>query len=169
MDRLEFAATYEVEGDTLSGIVHVFGTKATKGGITHQFDPKAFEDSMAGAIAFYGHDQNKPLARPELIIDGGQLRYRMTLGHQSYADDLRENISAGLMDKMSFGVIPEQWQDRRTAEGPVRYHTKSRLFDISPVSIPAFEGTNALLHSRGIESRASQLVRARARVQEGIR
>ena len=171
MDRLEFAATYDVEGDTLSGIVHVFGTKARKGGIVHTFSATAFDDDIASGnvLAFYAHDQSRPLARPQLEVKDGKLHYRMTLGHQSYAEDLRENIAAGLMDKMSFGVLPDKWTDEHGSGGPVRRHTRAKLFDISPVSIPAFDGTSALLHSRDIGSRASQLIRARARVMEGFR
>jgi HK97 family phage prohead protease len=94
----------------------------------------------------------------------------MTLGHQSYADDLRENVAHKLMDKMSFGVYPEKWKDSKDASGAtVRTHTSAALFDISPVTLPAFTGTSALLHSRGLESRESQLIRARARANGGTR
>ena len=169
MERLEFGATYEVEGNTLSGVVHVFGTKTYRDGRYHVFAPEAFAGSIKDGtpLAFYSHDQSKPLARPALSVEGGKLHYSMTLGQQSYAMDLRENVSAGLMDKMSFGVHPLKWSDEHTKEGIVRTHTEAGLFDISPVALPAFEGTGAQLHSADPDDRRREAARARARVTGG--
>lgn len=164
MERLEFAATYDLEGDTLSGVVHVFGERTMRGGMLHEFAPTAFGKSKP--LAFYSHDQAKPLARPALEVRDGKLFYSMTLGHQSYAEDLRENVAAGLMDKMSFGVYPRKWKDERSPEGQVvRVHTQSDLFDISPVALPAFAGTEAMLHAAD-DQRRVEMARARHRVME---
>ncbi len=171
METLEFAATFQGEGDTLSGVVHVFGTETRRGNVVHTFAAGAFDDSIASGrpTAFYSHDTSKPLAKPSLAINGGKLEYSMTLGHQSYANDLRENVAAGLMSKMSFGIHPQKWTDTRNKDGSItRTHTQSGLFDISPVSIPAFEGTGSLLHSGSPDDRARQAARARARVAGGI-
>lgn len=163
MDRLTFAADYAMEGDTLSGVVHVFGTRTLRDGLLHEFAPTAF--GKAQPLAFYSHDTTKPLAHPSIAIEDGKLHFSMTLGHQSYAEDLRENQRLGLMRSMSFGVTPLKWKDTRTPEGIVRTHTKSALFDISPVAMPAFEGTTAQLHSSETgESVRSQAIRARHRV-----
>lgn len=170
MDVLEFDATFESEGDTLAGVVHVFGTRTLRDGKYHRFDEHAFDASLPNAMAFYGHDKNKPLAKPSLAIDGGKLTYRMTLGHQSYAEDLRENVKSGLMDKMSFGVYPEKWNDVREKDGTTtRNYTQAHLYDISPVAIPAFEGTVAGLFSDDPDARRREAARARWRVMEGKR
>lgn len=170
MDLLQFAATYDISGDTLSGVVHAFGTRTYRGGVFHEFDAGAFERSIrrGGVLAFYSHDQSKPLARPALEVRDGKLHYAMDLGHQSYAEDLRQNVAMGLMDKMSFGVFPVKWKDTRADDGSVtRLHTQSDLFDISPVALPAFTGTDAMLHA-GVDDLRIVKARARARVQEAL-
>jgi HK97 family phage prohead protease len=166
MDRETYAATYELEGDTLSGVVHVFGTRTAREGVLHEYAPTAFGRSKP--MAFYAHDTAKPLARPEIEIVDGKLHYKMTLGHQSYAEDLRQNVATGLMTEMSFGVNPIKWKDTRTPEGTVRLFTSADLFDISPVVRGAFTGTKALLHSADSpETARSQAVKARHRARKG--
>lgn len=157
-----------MEGDTLSGVVHVFGTRTLRDGVYHEFAPTAFGKSLGKALGFYSHDTDKPLARPTLSITDGKLHYSMVLGHQSYAEDLRENVRLGLMDKMSFGVFPAKWKDQRQDDGSVvRTHTASTLYDISPVAMPAFEGTVAALHSdQPGDNRRELMARARARVSQ---
>jgi HK97 family phage prohead protease len=167
MNDLTFAAEYAIDGDTLSGVVHVFGTRTLRDGLLHEFSPDAFGKSKP--TAFYSHDTAKPLGKPKIDIADGKMTFSLTLGHQSYANDLRENLAAGLMDKMSFGVRPVAWTDTKTRSGMVRLHTKSDLFDISPVTIPAFEGTGSQLHSGSPDDRAREAARARARVAGGKR
>jgi HK97 family phage prohead protease len=167
MDRLEFAATYDIEGDTLSGVAHVFGERTMREGRLVEFSPTAFGKSLARAMAFYSHDTSKPLARPRLEVRDGRLHYSMTLGHQSYAEDLRINVRDRLMDRMSFGVTPRRWSDSRDDKGAVvRTYTAADLFDISPVALPAFAGTEAMLHEAA-DDRREQMARARFRVLEG--
>lgn len=170
---LDFAADATVEGDTLSGVVHVFGQRAMKAGQVHRFDARAFDASIArGDIyGFDQHDTTRPLASLGsgtlvLEVKGGKLHYSMTLGHQTYAEDLRENVRLGLVKSMSFGVRPQAWKLARDPDGVmVRNHTQADLFEISPVTIPAYsEGTSAQLHSAGGEWSRSQITRARARV-----
>jgi Escherichia/Staphylococcus phage prohead protease len=177
MDRLTFAASGELEGDTLRGVAHVFGERTPLGGILQEFAPTAFDRSLrkANVYAFYAHDRTRPLAAKaagtlRVGVTEGKLTYEMDLGGQSYAADLRENVKAGLMTSMSFGVFPGKWEMRKGPDGmPVRYHTVSDLFEISPVALPAFAGTDAQLHSVAAESNQSRLIRARARVAEAYR
>lgn len=164
MDRLTFDADYSLDGNTLSGVVHVFGTRTKRDGRLHEFAPTAFGDSKP--VAFYSHDTSKPLAIPDISIRDGAMHFSMTLGTQSYADDLRENQRLGLMQSMSFGVNPVKWVDRREGGQIVRTYTQADLFDISPVSLPAFTGTSALLHSAGSgESARSSAIKARHRAR----
>ena len=172
MDTFTFDATGELDGTRLSGVVHVFGTRTVRAGVTHEFDPGAFDKSLADSdvFAFYSHDTSKPLASRlagslELEVRDGKLHYQFDTGAQSYAQDLRVNVAAGLMRSMSFGVLPRKWEMR----AGVKVHTEASLFDVSPVTIPAFGETSAQLHSSPVEWSRSQAVRARARVQESRR
>ena len=168
MDYLEFAAEHSIEGNTLSGVVHVFGTtsKSVQKGSYHRFEPTAFDDSIKSGrvLAFYAHDTSKPLAKPSLSIQDGKLHYSLTLGSQSYANDLRENMANGLMNSMSFGVTSGKYRTERNPDGSVtRVHSRANLYDISPVAQGDFEGTEALLHSATADRRAD-MARARFRV-----
>lgn len=171
MDTIEFAATFEGQGDTLSGVVHVFGTRTYKYGRAMEFEPGAFDRSIAAGeiTAFYSHDQSKPLAKPSLEVRNGALHFSMELGHQSYAEDLRENRRMGLMNKMSFGIRKDgaKFTDVRERGETVRRFRDVAVYDISPVVIPAFEGT--LIHSGSPDDRAREAARARARVLGGTR
>jgi len=150
MDTLEFATDFTMEGDTLHGIVHVFGTRALRDGLLHEMAPTAFDKAIKSKaiLAFYSHDKAKPLGKPSLEIRDGALHYGLALGHQSYAQDLRENMAQGLMNHMSFGMFARKWEDIRQRNGSiVRVHTDSDVYDISPVSMPAFSGTAAMLNA----------------------
>jgi HK97 family phage prohead protease len=167
---LTFAATGEISGNRLSGVAHVFGTKATIAGVSHIFSEDAF-DLGRNVYAFYHHDASRPLASTDtgslvLAVKGGKLHYSMELGDQSYAQDLRANVAQGLMGHMSFGVNPRKWE--MTKDG-ARLHTAADLFEVSPVTMPAFDKTSAQLHSAPAEWSRSQAVRARARVAEMYR
>lgn len=173
MDRLTFEAAYALDGNTLSGVAHVFGTTAIKGGTRQRFAAEAFNKSIREhtPMAFYSHDTSKPLASMEtgtlkLSVRDSRLYFEMELGDQSYAEDLRKNHAAGLMRGMSFGVLPVKSELRRDKDGPYRFHTESGLYDISPVAIPAFDGTEAQLHSADLaDDRRDVLIRARHRAR----
>jgi phage head maturation protease len=73
------------------------------------------------------------------------------------------------MDKMSFGVFPAKWKDARQDDGSVvRTHTAATLYDISPVAMPAFEGTKAQLHDQAGDNRRELMARARVRVTQEV-
>ncbi len=149
MDRLEFATDFTMEGDTLHGTVHVFGTRTLRDGMFHEMSPTVFDKSIKSGsiVAYYAHDTAKPLARPRLQVKDGKLEYSLILGGQSYAHDLRENMAQGVMNYMSFGMMPKNWEDSRQRNGAiVRLHTEADVYDISPVSMPAFGGTAAMLN-----------------------
>lgn len=166
MDRFTFRADYALEGNTLTGVAYVFGTRGVNGGVTHEFDPHAFDKSIAGGevVAFYAHDVSKPLARPSLAILDGKLHVGLDLGHQSYAEDLRENMRLGLMNELSIGVRQHKYETRRTKDGIVRYHHEADMFDISTVVKGGMPDTQAVLHSAHIGlSDRERRIRALAR------
>jgi hypothetical protein len=77
-------------------------------------------------------------------------------------------IERGDLSEMSFGINPGKATTGKAPDGkPMTTYTDvDTLLDISPVSLPAFEGTSIQLHSAADpESVASQTVKARHRAR----
>jgi len=176
---LTFASTAAIEGNRLNGIAHVFGQRADMGSHFEEMGVDAFAEALktSDPRAFMEHDRSKLLGRASAgtlrvgteTVDGKQvLAYSIDLPNTTYANDLRELVTRGDLSESSFGFLPGEFAWSKTPDGlRVRTHTKVKeLIDVSPVAMPAFEGTSLQLHSRAFdgESIGSQLVRARARV-----
>lgn len=112
------------------------------------------EDVLANSDvrALINHNENQILGRSskgtlELSIDETGLKYRFELNtNLSYAKDLLINLREGNIDQSSFAftISPEgeQWVID-TDDSIVRNITSiSRLYDVSPVTYPAYENSN---------------------------
>jgi len=110
---------------------------------------------QADIRALMNHDPNYVLGRNK----AGTLRLREDdLGlaiendppNTTWARDLLESMKRGDVDQMSFGfqVVKEKW-DRPTSEGllPTRTLQEVKLFDVSVVTFPAYQGTEASVRS----------------------
>lgn len=176
---VQFASTSKIEGNTLTGVAHVFGEMADVGGHYEAFSTEAFNEALktSDPRAFLEHDRSKLLGRASSgtlrvaieKVDGKQvLAYSIDLPNTSYANDLRELVARGDLNESSFGFIPGEATWSKADDGRrVRTHTSAReLVDVSPVAMPAFGGTSVQVHSRSYaESLGSQLVRARNRAR----
>ena len=118
------------------------------------------EEIMPGALdnilnddvrALFNHDPNMVLARSvngegtlQLMVDETGLKYRYETPNVSYAEDLTENIRLGNVSQSSFGFsIDEQEWIERDGELPLRQITSlKRLYDVSPVTYPAYQDTS---------------------------
>lgn len=177
MERVTFAADGALEGNTLSGIAYAFGEQTLRGDQWWTFDRHAFDKALrkSDVRAFVNHNQDLLLGRQKSgtvkvkATDQG-LQYAIDLPDTSYAQDLKALVARGDLTEMSFGV---ELGDFLISKGPggrqLYTHTNvASIFDISPVAMPAFEGTSVALHSAtGSESRAGQLIRARHRAIYG--
>lgn len=178
MDRLYAECRAEVQGDRLSGHAAVFGTLAR---IRNGYE--AVERSAVDAVldrsdvrALVNHDPSKVLARQsagtlKLATDESGLYFEIpNLPDTSYARDLRESVARGDIDGASFGFAPGKVRRSTAPDGrQVRTHVElGRLFDVSPVTFPAYEGTDlALRHmefTRPPADLADQLIRIRHRL-----
>lgn len=104
-------------------------------------------------MALFNHDQNQILARTgaglELWTDDTGLKYRFSLGEQSYAQDLAISIRDGLVSQSSFAFSIESDSWDTTEEGRDRRTIQQvRLHDISPVVTPASPTTTATIRSQ---------------------
>jgi hypothetical protein len=151
------------------------------GHIFESLAPGAFDAALAksDARAFLQHDHTKLLGRQSagtlrLSATKEGLAYELDLPNTSYANDMKDLISRGDLTEMSFGFIPGEYkwasmktgQFQKAAKGTKhRIHTSIKeLIDISPVAMPAFEGTSIELRSEqnNNESIRSQLIKIRA-------
>ena len=120
------------------------------GGFREQVSERAFEGVMNDqVVALINHDMNYPLSRTDngslqLSVDSKGLRYSFDVPEGlSYGNDLLINLKSGNIYESSFGFIVEEDSWERKDGQPIRTIEKvSRLIDVSPVTIPAYKGTN---------------------------
>ncbi len=113
-------------------------------------------------VALWGHLEEYPLARRsagnlEVSEDENGLKAEIHPDDTSYARDLITSIDSGTVQHMSFGfrTIEDAWE---TVDGEmVRELIEVQLFDVSPVTTPAYPQTDvavrSLLHHEGAEDR----------------
>jgi HK97 family phage prohead protease len=97
--------------------------------------------------ALFNHDANYVLGRNKaktlrLNEDEIGLHIEIDPPQTSWANDLTESIRRGDISQMSFGFIVEadEWQHHKGKDS-IRTLTKVQLFDVSPVTYPAYPQT----------------------------
>ena len=133
------AAVFDSLSETLGGIFP-FKEIVRKG---------AFNESIGkdDIRALFNHDPNYVLGRNragtlELVEDEVGLRVRITPPDTSWARDLQASIRRGDITQMSIGFIVEE--DKWSTENGMdtREIRKVQLFDVSPVTFPAYTATD---------------------------
>lgn len=147
------------------GHAAVFNTDTEIGGyFVERVAPGAFKRAVAedDVRSLFNHDANFVLGRTKagtLILreDDTGLMTETIPPDTQFARDLQISIARGDISQMSFGfrVKGEAWEERSDGKW-LRTITDVELFDISPVTFPAYPTTdvglrslNALLESRG--------------------
>lgn len=145
----------EDESKSIIGHAAVFNSLSENlGGFRESIQVGAFDDVLDNDVrALFNHDSNQVLGRTKsgtlrLSVDEKGLRYEITPPNTSVANDLIELLQRGDVDQSSFGFIVDEdkWEER---DGEMyRTITKvKRLFDISPVTYPAYPDTDAAKRS----------------------
>jgi HK97 family phage prohead protease len=133
------AAVFDSWSETLGGIFP-FKEKVHKG---------AFAESIGkdDIRALFNHDPNYVLGRNragtlELVEDDVGLRVRITPPDTSWARDITTSIRRGDISQMSIGFVVEddEWSSKDGID--TRELKKVRLFDVSPVTFPAYTATD---------------------------
>ena len=133
------AAAFDSWSETLGGIFP-FKEKVRKG---------AFAESIGrdDIRALFNHDPNYVLGRNragtlELEEDDVGLRVRITPPDTSWARDITTSIRRGDISQMSIGFVVEddEWSSKDGID--TRELKKVRLFDVSPVTFPAYTATD---------------------------
>lgn len=162
----------EIEGrKKLEGYAAMFGmVSGDLGGFREQIAPGAFKRSIndkADVRALWNHDPNFVLGRSQsdtlaLSEDDKGLKVTITPPNTQWANDLMVSIERGDVSQMSFGfrVVKDSWQtdDRQN----LRTLEEVDLFDVSPVTFPAYPQTSiqtrSILQNAGLDFDAIQRV-----------
>lgn len=149
------------EGGTpvLTGYAAIFNALSEDlGGFREVIRPGAFTDTLArrdDVRALFNHDPNMILGRTSngrLVLSEDERGLSMTLmlPNTTYANDLRESIRLRDVTQMSFGFIVRKENQRRDANdtGFLRELLQVDLFDVSPVTYPAYPSTTVSTRMR---------------------
>lgn len=127
------------------------------GSFIERIAPGAFAESIAkpdDVRALINHDPNLILARNlagtlALREDGHGLLTEIDPPKTSYAADLLESTRRGDISQMSFGfeTIEDKWTRGENGAPDIRTLLKVRLFDVSPVTFPAYPDTEVAVRS----------------------
>tara|TARA_R100000781_G_scaffold26759_2_gene19854 strand:- start:8787 stop:9569 length:783 start_codon:yes stop_codon:yes gene_type:complete len=135
------------------GHAAVFNTLSEDlGGFREKINPDAFNNVLENDVrAFFNHDPNHLLARVSsgtlrLSVDEKGLRYEFDLPDTSTGRDLLVSMERGDINQSSFAftIDSDSW-DKSDDGMDIRTINKvKRLYDVSPVSIPAYPAANDL-------------------------
>ena len=158
-------------GNTLEGYAAIFGAEADIYGLfREQIAPGAFDKTIreSDVRALFNHDPSLVLGRTKagtlrLETDDRGLRYEIDLPNTQTARDLWTLVDRGDVSQSSFAfeavLGKEEWQG---GDPPLRILREVRLWDVSPVTYPAYEATvvqaRALLAARELRGVASELL-----------
>jgi HK97 family phage prohead protease len=141
----------------ITGHAAVFNQRSLDlGGFYEIIAPGAFANTIktADVRALFNHDANFILGRTksrtlELSEDEKGLSVRISPPDSIWANDLLESIKRGDIDQMSFGFsVSEAGQKWQRSGGEVlRTLLAVELFDVSPVTYPAYPQTDVSARS----------------------
>jgi HK97 family phage prohead protease len=134
--------------------------------------PGAFDGVLGDDVrALFNHDPNMILARSKngegslrIGTDETGLFYEFDAPNTRAGDDLLESIRRGDVDQSSFAFRVdsegEEWAERQDGDGPIIYERTikkvSRLFDVSPVTYPAYPDATVALRSLEAHAKRSE-------------
>jgi uncharacterized protein len=147
--RLDF----ENKQPRIIGYAAVFGQRTKLwDGFYEEVAPGAFRNAIPrdDVRALINHDPNLLLGRTKagtltLSEDDHGLRYEINPPDTSYSKDLQVSLKRKDINQSSFGFNIVEYDERRDKETGDRTVTlkEVRLFDVSPVTFPAYPGTEA--------------------------
>lgn len=166
-ELVELRASAENESIAFGGHAALFGKRTWIGppkfGFWESVRPGAFRKTIreSDIRMLFNHDPTLPLARNTISDGPGSLRLKedkvglLTEANwtpTTYARDLATNVGAGVVNQMSFAfqAIREDWSTDADSGEDSRELVEARLFDVSPVTFPAYPDTDAALRGFGM-------------------
>jgi HK97 family phage prohead protease len=167
--RFLAAESPTASGRTISGWASRFNSRSENLGSKERpvfeiITPGAFDDVLKDdVIAAWNHDESRILARSnngvgslKLSVDENGLHYSFTAPDTTTGNDVLESIKRGDVNASSFAFVVASGGDSYTIEpdgSRLRTITKiGKLYDISPVTRPAYSATTVSARSLSGES-----------------
>lgn len=163
IERRAIAAEFRVEGEEapkIIGYAAKFDTLSEEmWGFREKIDKGAFADALkdSDVRALFNHDPNIVLGRNKsgtlvMVEDDIGLRYEITPPDTQTARDLVESIRRGDISQSSFAFAMrnggvEEWQELPDGKAIRTIKKVARLYDISPVTYPAYPDTESGVRS----------------------
>ena len=141
--------------DVVIGHAAVFNSLSEDlGGFRERIEPGAFDDVLDNDVrAYFNHDPNFLLGRVSagtlrLGVDEKGLRYELDIPDTTAGRDLKENMRLGNITQSSFaftlGRDGDSWERNEEGNDIRIIHKVNRLYDVSPVSLPAYPSADNL-------------------------
>jgi HK97 family phage prohead protease len=156
------AAKNSKGGDMIAGYATKFTPALSDdlGGFFECIDPHAFDECLASnpdVRGLWNHDANHVLGRTiagtlRLSVDSTGLAYEIDPPATNMAKDLMISMDRGDVTQSSFGFycIDDTWEDRNGKV--IRTVLKADLFDVSPVTYPAYPDATAGVRDLALRS-----------------
>lgn len=179
LDAAQFELRADSDGRTMVGYPIVFNRwteingwegqfleRIAPGAVTRTLDRHR---DMVKVLFNHGMDPSigeKPLGRATVMeADDHGVYVEVPLARTSYNEDIAELLRTGVLDGMSFrfSVVQEEWDDnpKRSDTNPDRLPERTvkelRLYELGPVTFPAYSATSVGVRSR----QAYELIRDR--------
>lgn len=157
----------------IAGYAAVFydGTEATEyelwPGLRERVAPTAFNNAIAqnaDVLGLFNHNSSLVLGRTKpgtmrLSVDSKGLRYEIDPGETTVAKDLMVNLERKEVTGSSFGFIADEVKWTRGKDFDIRELISVQLFDVGPVTFPAYAGTDAGVRGGAVRAIDSEQVR----------
>ena len=153
----EFRVEQREDGKKLiRGHAAVFNSETDLGWFRERIAPGAFTESIGkdDVRALFNHDENFILGRNTagtltMREDEQGLYVEIDPPDTQVARDLVTSIERGDISQMSFGfqTIKDSWETEENAAKDLRTLEKVKLWDVSPVTFPAYQETDVAVRS----------------------
>ncbi|MGP4038338.1 HK97 family phage prohead protease [Gracilibacillus sp. D59] len=159
----------EGESPKITGYAAVFNSKTTIGDFFEEIiEPGAFSQALSennDVRALFNHNWDNVLGRSKsgtlsLEEDDRGLKFEIELPNTSLGRDLAESMERGDINQCSFGFFATEETWDYSVEPALRTIHEVELFEISIVSIPAYDDTEAaLVRSKEIDEKVEKRIK----------
>ncbi len=164
----------ETEQPTISGYAAVFNSLSVElWGFREKIAPGAFADTLADDIrALWNHDAAIVLGRTKagtLTLAEDNTGLRCEIAPPASAAAYVESIRRGDVDQMSFGfrTLKDEWNEDENGT-LIRTLLRCKLYEVSPVTFPAYPATSIGVRSEGVDQTYGQIPVIPAQFQRAL-